>query len=102
MISWIQRYFQRHFKIIFGVLLAVTIISFIFTIGSTPGIGRADRREVNRDYYGHNLASREEIQGMIGDARLSVYLQYGPNVGADQIQSFAFQRAAALHFADEM
>jgi peptidyl-prolyl cis-trans isomerase D len=102
MISWIQRYFQRHFRIIFGVLLAVTIVSFIFTIGSTPGIGRADRREVIRDYFGHNLASREEVQGLIADARLSAYLQYGPNVAPDQVQVFAFQRAAALHFADEM
>jgi len=102
MISWIQRYFQRHFRLVFGILLAVTIVSFIFTIGSTPGIGRADRREVNRDYFGHNLASREEIQRMVDDARLSSYLQYGPSVGADQVQSFALQRTAALHFADEM
>ena len=101
MISWIQRTFQRHFRVIFGILLAVTIISFIFTIGSTPGIGRADRREVIRDYFGHNLASRDEVQRMVGDARLSAYLQYGPNIGADQLQSYAFQRAAALHFADE-
>ena len=41
MISWIQRSFQQHFRIIFGILLAVTIISFIFTIGASPGIGRA-------------------------------------------------------------
>jgi|CZKI01.1.fsa_nt_gi peptidyl-prolyl cis-trans isomerase D len=102
MISWIQRYFQRHFRIIFGVLLAVTIISFIFTIGSTPGIGRADRREMTRDYFGHNLASREEVQRMIEDAHLSSYLQYGSDIGADQVQNLAFQRAAALHFADEM
>jgi peptidyl-prolyl cis-trans isomerase D len=102
MISWIQRTFQRHFRSIFGILLAVTIISFIFTIGSTPGIGRADHREVSRDYFGHNLASREEVQRLIGDARLSAYLQYGPNVAADQLESYAFQRAAALHLADEM
>jgi peptidyl-prolyl cis-trans isomerase D len=102
MISWIQRTFQRHFRIIFGVLLSVTIISFIFTIGSTPGIGRADRREAIRDYFGHNLESREEVQRMVGDARLSSYLQYGPNIGAEQLQSYAFQRAAALHFANEM
>jgi peptidyl-prolyl cis-trans isomerase D len=102
MISWIQRYFQRHFKFIFAVLLAVTIISFIFTIGSTPGIGRADRHEVIRDYYGHNLASRDDVQRMIDDAHLSAYLQYGTEVGADQVQNLAFQRAAALHFADEL
>ena len=39
MISWIQRYFQHHFRTIFTVLLGVTIISFIFTIGAAPGLG---------------------------------------------------------------
>jgi peptidyl-prolyl cis-trans isomerase D len=102
MISWIQRTFQRHFRVIFGILLAVIIISFIFTIGSTPGIGRADHREVIRDYFGHNLASQEQVNALVGDARLSAYLQYGPNVAGDQLQTYAFQRAAALHFADEM
>ena len=102
MISWIQRYFQRHFRIIFGVLLAVTIISFIFTIGSTPGIGRADRRVVVRDYFGHNLASMEELQSLLGDARISAFLEYGSDVTGDRLQTYALQRTAALHFADEM
>ncbi len=102
MISWIQRYFQRHFRIIFGVLLAVTIISFIFTIGSTPGIGRADRRVVVRDFFGRNLASQEELSGLLGDARISAFLQYGSDVTGDRLQAYALQRAAALHFADEM
>jgi len=102
MISWIQRYFQRHFRIIFSVLLAVTIISFIFTIGSTPGIGRADRRVVVRDFFGRNLASQEELSGLLGDARISAFLQYGADVTGDRLQAYALQRAAALHFADEM
>ncbi len=102
MISWIQRTFQRHFRVIFGILLSVIIISFIFTIGSTPGVGRADHREVTRDYFGHNLASQEELQGMLGDARLSAYLQYGSSVGAEQLQFYAFERAAALNLADQM
>jgi len=102
MISWIQRYFQRHFRIIFAVLLAVTIISFIFTIGSTPGIGRADRRVVVRDYFGHNLASQEELATLLGDGRVSAYLQYGSDVTGDQLQAYALQRAAGLHFADEL
>ena len=52
MISWIQKYFQHHFKTIFAVLLAVTIISFIFTIGAAPGIGQADRRVTERRVFG--------------------------------------------------
>ncbi len=102
MISWIQRSFQRHFRTVFGLLLAVTIVSFIFTIGSTPGIGRADRREAVRDYFGHNLESRDQLAAMDGDARLSAYLMYGRPVDGDQLRTYALERTAALHLGDSM
>ncbi len=102
MISWIQRSFQRHFRTIFGLLLAVTIVSFIFTIGSTPGIGRADRREAVRDYFGHNLESRDQLAAMDGDARLSAYLMYGRALDGDQLRTYALERTAALHLGDTM
>lgn len=102
MISWIQRSFQHHFKIVFAVILAVTVLSFVFTIGSTPGIGRADHREVNQDFFGHNLASPEEKERVGEDARLSALLRFGGNMSAEQLQFFAFQRVAALHLADQM
>jgi peptidyl-prolyl cis-trans isomerase D len=60
MISWIQRSFQHHFRLIFALLLIGMVVPFIFTIGSTPGIGRADHTSVTRDFFGHNLASLED------------------------------------------
>ncbi len=102
MISWIQRSFQRHFRAVFGLLLAVTIVSFIFTIGSTPGIGRAEHREVARDFFGHNLESREQLAALDGDARLSAYLMYGRGLDGDQLRTYALERAAALHLGDAM
>ena len=103
MITWIQRYFQHHFKTIFAVLLATTIISFIFTIGASPGIGRGDRRVIERHFFGYNLGLQEDTQRLMGDAGLSANLQLGGmgNLEADQIQNYAFQRAATLHLADE-
>jgi len=50
MISWIQRTFQQHFKTVFAVLLGLIIISFVFTIGAAPGIGRADRATLKREF----------------------------------------------------
>ncbi len=102
MITWIQRYFQHHFKTIFAVLLAVTIVSFIFTIGASPGIGRGDRRVVDRQFFGYNLSMQDESQRLMGDASLSANLQLGNVSGleAEQIQNYAFQRAATLHLAD--
>jgi peptidyl-prolyl cis-trans isomerase D len=103
MISWIQRYFQHHFKTIFAVLLAVTIISFIFTIGASPGIGRGDRRVVQREFFGYNLGMADDEQRLMGDASLSASLQVGAMGGLDneQVQQYAFQRAASLYLADQ-
>jgi peptidyl-prolyl cis-trans isomerase D len=102
MISWIQRSFQKQFRVVFGVLLAVTVISFIFVIGSTPGIGRAERRVEERDFFGHNLESKEQSEALFADARLSAYLQFGSSMNVDRINTYLLIRAAALHLADEM
>ena len=102
MISWIQRYFQHHFRTIFTVLLGVTIISFIFTIGAAPGIGRADRRTIERQFFSYNLNSAEDQQRLVGDAGLSANLQVGGmGLEAEQIQNYAFQRAASLELASQ-
>jgi peptidyl-prolyl cis-trans isomerase D len=102
MISWIQRSFQHHFRLIFALLLIGMVVPFIFTIGSTPGIGRADRTAVTRDFYGHNLASLEDAGRIIEDGRLSAQLQMATGATADQIQFYGFQRVAALHMADQL
>jgi peptidyl-prolyl cis-trans isomerase D len=103
MISWIQRTFQHHFRLIFAVLLIGMVIPFIFTIGSTPGIGRADHTAVTRDFFGHNLLSEEERRVMLEDARMSAELQYGTaDVSAEQIQYYMYQRVASLHLADQL
>jgi peptidyl-prolyl cis-trans isomerase D len=102
MISWIQRTFQHHFRLIFAILLVGMVIPFIFTIGSTPGIGRADRRTATRDFFGHNLLSQTEARALIEDARISADLQYGQSVTPDQIQYYMYQRVAAQYLADQL
>ena len=102
MISWIQRTFQQHFKTVFAVLLGLIIISFVFTIGAAPGIGRADRTGLKREFFGYNLSSQEDQQRLMGDAGLSANLQVGYGLEAEQVQNYAFQRAASLHLADSL
>ena len=103
MITWIQRYFQHHFRTIFAVLLVLIIVSFVFTIGASPGIGRADRRQIDRQFFDYNLSLQDDQKRLMGDASLSANLQMGSFGGlqAEQIQNYAFQRAASLHLADE-
>lgn len=102
MISWIQKYFQHHFRAIFAVLLGVTIISFIFTIGAAPGIGRADRQSVERRVFGYNLTSQEDSNRLFGDASVSAQLQYGFTPEGAELQNYALLRAAALKIADDL
>jgi peptidyl-prolyl cis-trans isomerase D len=102
MISWTQRTFQQHFKVVFAVLLGLMIISFVFTIGAAPGIGRADRTGLKREFFGYNLSSQEDQQRLMGDAGLSANLQVGYGLEADQVQNYAFQRAASLNLADSL
>jgi peptidyl-prolyl cis-trans isomerase D len=102
MISWIQRNFQQHFKIIFAVLLGLIIVSFVFVTNASSGLGRADRQTLTREFFGHNLGSEEGQSRLFGDANLSATLQLGyAGFGADQLQQYAFQRTAALHLADQ-
>lgn len=85
------------------MLLGLTIISFVFTIGAAPGIGRADRQVVDRQFFGYNLSLQSDQQRLMGDAGLSANLRMGAfgNLDPEQIQNYAFQRAATLHLADE-
>ena len=104
MISWIQKYFQHHFKVIFGVLLGVVIVAFVFTIGAAPGIGNADRQGVvDRPFFDYNLSMQSDQQRLMGDAGLSASLRLGAfaQLDGEQVQNYAFQRAATLHLADQ-
>jgi peptidyl-prolyl cis-trans isomerase D len=103
MISWIQNTFQRHFRVIFFTLLAVLIVSFVFTIGAAPGIGQAEGRTLARTFYGVNLGSPDESDRLFGDAQLSIVLQAGYQPFNDsQMQSYALQRHAGLHLANNL
>ena len=103
MITWIQKYFQHHFRTVFAILLAGTIISFIFVYGASNGIGRAERRSVERPFFGINLGSAEDTQRLFGDANLSALLNLGySGIDNDQLQRYALQRQATLALADQL
>lgn len=102
MISWIQITFQKHFRMVFAILLAVTIISFIMTIGATPGIGNGEGRVASKKFYNLNLASADGQQELMGDAGVSALFQIGYGLDNDQLQPFALQRYASLYIANKL
>jgi peptidyl-prolyl cis-trans isomerase D len=88
---------------VFAILLAGTIISFVFVYGASNGIGRAERRSVERPYFGINLGSAEDTQRMLGDASLSALLNMGySGIDNEQLQQYGLQRQAALAFAGQL
>jgi peptidyl-prolyl cis-trans isomerase D len=101
MISWIQKYFQHHFRVIFALVLVLTIVSFVFTFNS-PGVGRGDGRTTERRVFGYNLASQDDQERLFGEAGLSAQLQAGYAPEGAELQNYAFQRAASLSLADQL
>ncbi len=102
MISWIQKTFQQHFKVVFMLLLAVVIVAFVFVTNASSGLGGADRQHLTeRMVFGYNLASQEDQARLFGDASLSAQLQSGYGVEGEELQSYGLQRAAALQLAKE-
>lgn len=103
MISWIQRYFQRHFKWLFLLLLGCTIISFVFITNASSGFGSAGPRRLSRPFFGYDLAREEDQRRIVDDANYSVFLKAGyPFMQGAQLEQYALQRIAALALADEL
>ena len=102
MITWIQTYFQKHFRSIFAVLLGITILSFIFGINASGGFGRADRRTVERPFFGHNLSSEQDGGRLMRDGASSARLKGASQMEDGMIQQYALTRVAALALADEL
>lgn len=103
MISSLQKILQKHHKWLFSILLAVITVSFVFTVGSSPGIGR-NVRDSGRKFFGVHLNSRKEVLPWIQEVEMNAQLRqlfmmrFVPN-----LEDFAlFARLATLHMADEL
>jgi peptidyl-prolyl cis-trans isomerase D len=103
MITWIQRTFQKHTKLVFLFLLFAITIPFVFTIGAAPGIGKAGNKVKEQMFFGVNLGKEDEARRIMTDGNLSAQLKAGYNAleGA-QLQQYALQRVAGLAVADEL
>jgi peptidyl-prolyl cis-trans isomerase D len=103
MISWIQKYFQRHFRTIFAGLLVITIVTFILGINVTGGFGRATRGEHARQpFFDLDLGTAADSQRLLNDAGLSQALQIGISLPADaRLQNYAYLRHASVWLADQ-
>jgi peptidyl-prolyl cis-trans isomerase D len=103
MISWIQKYFQHHIRLVMFVMLLVIGVPMIFIYSQSSGLGQGDVRVREQRFFHVNLANPEQAQRMIRDAELSVFLRAGyPALQGAQLQSYAFQRVAGLALAEQL
>ncbi|MGC4073389.1 MAG: peptidyl-prolyl cis-trans isomerase [Nibricoccus sp.] len=114
MISWIQKTFQQHFRIVFAVLLVLIIISFIFITNASSGLRQADHQVVKRPYLDLNigrssdqqrlLGDTEDTRRIMGDAMLSLEIEYGqmPFRSQQQLEGYALTRYTCLHLANQL
>lgn len=101
MISWIQTILQKHNKWLFGILLAVIIVAFVFTIGATPGIGSGDRSKFERNFFGFNLAS-PQVRSMLTRATEMSFALSNRRPQQAEFEVAVKQRAVMLYLADRL
>ena len=94
MISWIQRYFQKHFKLVFLIVLLAMAIPLVFIYNQSSGMGRAERKAASRPFFGHNLAAENDMATVSRDTQLSSELH--------QENSNLMYRLSTLAIADQL
>lgn len=104
MISWIQRYFQKHFRLVFAIILiAVALPMVVIYSSSGGGGGRSAGKLLERPFFGYNLGNAEQTRRIFTDATWSIRLKAGYDaLQSDQLQQYGLQRIAGLALADEL
>ena len=104
MISWIQRYFHKHFRLVFAlILVAMGVPMVVIYSSSGSGIGQAGSKVLERPFFNVNLGNEEQSRRVFTDGNLSAQLKAGYSAlqGA-QLQQYSLQRVAGLAVADEL
>jgi peptidyl-prolyl cis-trans isomerase D len=104
MISWIQKYFQKHFWLVFlAVLIAVGLPMIVVYSASGSGSGRDGTKVLEQPFFNVNLANAEQARRMFSDGELSAYLRAGyAGLQGGQVQQYSLQRVAGLALAEEL
>lgn len=98
MISSLGRILQKRW--LFGLLLVAVVVSFVFTVGSSPGIGRG--RQWHQKFCGVDLGSRQALSQWQRETELSTQLRQ-IFLWIPQMREFAlFVRLMELKLADQL
>lgn len=102
MFTWLQTKIQKHHKIVFGSILVVVIIAFVFTIGNFGGFGNpVNPNERPANFYGFNLNSQRDNSYLEQGTMISMQLS-GQYITEDAFQRNKLARAVKLYLANEL
>ncbi|WP_309381945.1 SurA N-terminal domain-containing protein [Cerasicoccus frondis] len=102
MFTWLQTHIQKHHKIIFGIILVVVIISFVFTIGNFGGFGNPTNPNAGpREFYGFNLNSARDVRALEQWTTISLALDR-QRISDEAVQYGAMQRAVLLSIVADL
>lgn len=103
MISWIQKYFQKHIRLVMFMMLLIVGLPMVVIYSQSSGIGMADVKVREQQFFNVNLANQEQASRVFSDGELSAYLRAGyPALQGGDLQKYALQRIAGLALAEEL
>ncbi len=103
MISWIQKYFHKHLKLVLFVILLVVGLPMVFVFTPSSGTTHAAPKTLTQPFFGHDLANSDTARRVFGDANYSIILKAGYQaLQGPQMQEYALQRVAGLALAEEL
>ena len=103
MFYWLQVKFQKHFRWLFIVVMAVVCVSFVFTVGNFSFQDVTAGSSTKRlDFYGYNLNSSIEVEELSKSTGLDHLLNHGRSLNPQSQQTALLTRAVYLSLADQL
>ncbi|MDR1458554.1 MAG: peptidyl-prolyl cis-trans isomerase [Puniceicoccales bacterium] len=101
MISRLERLLQKHNRWFFPALLFIVIVSFVFTGGSFPNIGRWKHN--HKIFFGYDLSSSRDTKDLMDETRISVLLNGRFDIlYLGGLHSEALMRAIKIYMANKI
>ena len=103
MLSNIQVFLNKNRKWLFGFLLIVIVVPFVFTVGSMPGLVSGKRMKKVK-LFGYDLSNQKQLEDVVRNGALSVALATGneENAWMESAQGYSIYRLLLLSIARDV
>ena len=102
MITWFQNLVLKHNKVVFGGILVIVIVAFVFT-GAGGMFGGPQARTIEqRDFFGFDLNNPNAQRTLQTHAELSAALNPQLGIRGPMVIDYGYMRGAALGLAAQL